>query len=508
MDTKANDMLKSIKEHLERLWPVIDFFNVNDKLSDYSSPVLEASRIVEQMIILLAYEEGFDLQNNQFINITTGEPLYDRFISPLLLGANGSLKNIPEEIRVFLNKIRRMRNVAAHPSNNLGTEGGIQYGEAVMFADAFDCFVSWFVLNSKTLRSGSERLAMSFMEGVRSLSHRLTINISNNQSSSTTPEIYSLFSASNELSDITETNKQSLDSKNEEVLEKLSQSLSILESISSGVINIERKVDHVAEKLDVIATQISGYQSLLTKQIELAVSEEEIDRIVSAYADECSSRITREVNGTIAEHAYNIEKEKLIQSLGDSAWNKLDGSSKDFLITAKITYNSLLTMKDVIDYSGVCLPVTKAVELEMSNRFCRDYVLYLKNRYPGNDYSQYPISLLNRYDKPMKPKEFTLGTVAFVLSYNIKEGCSEEQIQINHDRLMEYVSEKLMKGKSKDEIEKVISFIAEGVEDIRKDYRNPSAHTNQLQSSNAKQCFDLVIDIEKLLKTILDALDY
>ncbi len=38
-------------------------------------------------------------------------------------------------------------------------------------------------------------------------------------------------------------------------------------------------------------------------------------------------------------------------------------------------------------------------------------------------------------------------------------------------------------------------------------YRNPSAHTNMLQEINAKECMDLVIDVEKLLKRIIDSFD-
>ena len=64
-----------------------------------------------------------------------------------------------------------------------------------------------------------------------------------------------------------------------------------------------------------------------------------------------------------------------------------------------------------------------------------------------------------------------------------------------------------MTQNSDDEIALIFDQIAEGIETVRKDYRNPSAHTNQLQKVNAQECFDLVLDVEKLLKSIVDSCD-
>ncbi len=53
----------------------------------------------------------------------------------------------------------------------------------------------------------------------------------------------------------------------------------------------------------------------------------------------------------------------------------------------------------------------------------------------------------------------------------------------------------------------MLSDFADEVESVRKDYRNSSAHTNALTKVIAKECFDLVLDVEKLLKRMLDAFD-
>ena len=46
---------------------------------------------------------------------------------------------------------------------------------------------------------------------------------------------------------------------------------------------------------------------------------------------------------------------------------------------------------------------------------------------------------------------------------------------------------------------------ADEIETIKKNYRNPSAHTGELTEVNAKDCFDIVLDVEKLLKRMLDS---
>ena len=72
---------------------------------------------------------------------------------------------------------------------------------------------------------------------------------------------------------------------------------------------------------------------------------------------------------------------------------------------------------------------------------------------------------------------------------------------------MEYSKEKLISGKTNEEIFEMLTDYAEDIETVKNDYRNPSAHTNKLQRIDAEQCFDLVIDVEKLMKRMLDSFD-
>lgn len=281
-----------------------------------------------------------------------------------------------------------------------------------------------------------------------------------------------------------------------------------VEDIQASTHRIENKVDDIAKKIEILSNRILGYQSLVKKQLELAITPEEEERIIHAFSEECAERIIGEVEAKNSEKEYNIELNKLVNSFGEDAWKKMDESSRTFLVSSKVIFNNLDGLEDIVDYSGVCLLVTKALEVEISKRFCKNYLAYLKAKYPGrSNYSLFPTALINQYGKPIKPNHFTLGSVAYVLCYLRADDLTEAQDENNKERLIEYSREKLLSGKTDDEIMDILLDYAESIEEVRKDYRNPSAHTNELKKVDAEQCFALVVDVEKLMKRILDSFD-
>jgi len=280
------------------------------------------------------------------------------------------------------------------------------------------------------------------------------------------------------------------------------------DEIIASLNRIEGKVDDIADKIEALSKQISGYQSLVDKQLDMAVSPEEEERIIHAFSEECAERIIGEVDAKGTNKEYNTELQKLILSFGEGAWNKMEEPSRTFLVSSKVIFNNLIGLQDIVDYSGVCLLVTKALEVEMGKRFCKNFLAYLKEKYPGKaNHSQFPTVLLDRYGKPIKPKHFTLGSVAYVLCHLKANDLTEEQDENNKAKLLEYAKEKIFSGKSDDEIMSILDDYAESVEEVKNDYRNPSAHTNELRKVDAEQCFALVLDVEKLMKRMLDSFD-
>ena len=68
-------------------------------------------------------------------------------------------------------------------------------------------------------------------------------------------------------------------------------------------------------------------------------------------------------------------------------------------------FDSLVRIGGDIDYSGVCLLLSKAIEIETHKRFYKGFKAYLDSKYSRSSISHYPSSLLNDYGSPIKPEK-------------------------------------------------------------------------------------------------------
>lgn len=169
-------------------------------------------------------------------------------------------------------------------------------------------------------------------------------------------------------------------------------------------------------------------------------------------------------------------------------------------------YNNLIMIDEDIDYSGVCVLITKALEVEISERFFINFIKYLDENY-NKDYSQYHTALLYKHKTPFYFDKFTMGKIAFILCYNEDRYDSEEQIKNNKEKLMEYCKSCIFSKYENDKIKELLNSYASSIEDIRVKYRNRSAHVDEIKQIDAEECMDLVLDVEKLLKKMLDSFD-
>ena len=272
--------------------------------------------------------------------------------------------------------------------------------------------------------------------------------------------------------------------------------------------------DKISKQIAELGGQIDAYQSLIERQLEKSVNEQEKERLISAFADECAERVAKQVRADTDEKIISLEKKKLILSLGENCWTKLEETSRENLVNAKVFFSKLLELERIKDYSGVCLPITKALEVELYKRFYTNYMRYLKEKY-NNDYTKYPSALLYKikYSKtkhkivPLGPKYFTMGTVAFILCIKQDNDDTEQQIENNKARLLEYAKERLLSKYSNNEIEKILTNCAKAIEEIREKYRNRCSHREAILQLQAKECMNYVIDVEKLLKKMIDTFD-
>lgn len=284
----------------------------------------------------------------------------------------------------------------------------------------------------------------------------------------------------------------------------------ILIQMNEGFAGINKKMDSLSQKLSDLSNRIAGYQSLVERQLELASCEQERDLIIHGFTEECIERIVRETNVLLGRSFYNHEKEKLIASFGEPAWNKMDESSQNFLITSKVTFEKFISMADVVDFSGVCLLVTSALENELTKRFCTGFIAFLEEKYQNN-YEKFPPALLSRYSKKCKPtnaKHFEIGSTLCIFNpCNPDWKLTKEQQECTQQELLDYAKNRLMKKCPEEKILSTFEKYAGTINDIRIKYRNKAAHTDALTRTDAKECFDLVIDVTKFLREMLDSFD-
>lgn len=479
--------INELVNQIEASKNLFKFYNSCDNLEDYSPAVLSVARPVEVMLQLFLQERGYYWENG-LMPMDDGHGRMRPTTVFAFIRSRGAELGISKEMLNYIQIIQRTRNVAAHATAS--------HAECVVLFEAFSVFVSWFIMNCEELRVMDAPTRSQIVNRLVATSNEFISWIYTD--GKVTIEFSSSKAQEQPIHEVAELNQ------------KMDRVLTAIEGVQSNVGRIEKKIDAMGEQLQKIYEKMTDYQTLLERQLEIAVSEDEIDRIIKAYSDEISTRLAQEVNGKLAQEEYDAEQTRIEEALGTSAWNKLDESSKEFLVTAKVTYNSYQKISGTVDYSGVCLLVTKAIEVEMSNRFCRDYMAFMKSKYPGrkNLVAHIPTVLCNKFGGPIKPKDFTLGSVIYVLGVEIDSNASADEAAKIKDCIRDFVRTKLMIGKSDAEIDTALDVIGRNVDDIRNDYRNPSAHTNQLQKINAKECFDLVLDVTKVLKTILDLLDY
>lgn len=299
-----------------------------------------------------------------------------------------------------------------------------------------------------------------------------------------------------------------------DLLEKINEQTSIIIKLSSRVAgleetghNVERIVSDINQQLNQLNSQICSYQELVEKQLRLAQSDNEAETILHTFTEECTRKIIEVTSRQFSKKSYQEEKQKLVHSFGEKAWNKLDESSMSFLISSKVMYNRLILLNDAVDYSGVCLLVTKALERELKKRLFTRFLVYLNSKY-GQDFKKYPTALLDKSLRPISDEKFSLGRIPFILVLYSNAEESTDVIENNRHILLDFCKEDLFIETDVSRIEETLHYFAKVLEEVRVKYRNPSAHMNSLKQKDAESCFNLILGGRQILKKMLDTFKY
>ncbi len=230
--------------------------------------------------------------------------------------------------------------------------------------------------------------------------------------------------------------------------------------------------------------------------------------------DKVADIISRLTQNAISKQDEKYFEVQLRSKLSDEVWEKLDEKSKTFLITAKSNFESMVKMenRDSLDYSGVCLLVTKALEVEVTKRFFSCYKTFLMRKY--SSVSQWPYVLRQRNHGQVttsiiNENEFTLGSVVPVMGMKRDYDSNGNIVSysLNHggtyNEFIRYAQGELFKFSDRRKVEASLEKDYRFVEKVRLDYRNPSAHRDRLTITSARACLEYVIDVQRMLKEML-----
>lgn len=526
--------IKQIKEALQEADYLYQLYVNREDIDDFSIPIFQATNACEWIVAEILSRQGIIIENGKVKEDSLPHVV---FMSPLAYCEMHELIGLQDRCKNLISEIIRLRNLRT----NSGTATKM---ELIEFFKAYEIFVAWAfitypeMLEKKATESNwilnynKGNIEILFQRNPRILQisrfmayeqaltggdiNIIKQNVDKNEkkqsyeTSGLQPNIvaeteieygYPPRSSSQDLKDVFDAFREAM----------IEQGDRIIEAANNNTKHVIDELQNIKNILNTILAKINDYQYLVQNQMALAVSADEMDRLLEAYANTCVEKITVGVESKYSGVQYAEEESKLQISMG-AAWDKLSDGSKAFLVTSKVIYNNLLHMPSVVDYSGVCLLVTKALEEEMSKRFCSSYICYL-DEVSGNkdkskrqrDYTNYPPVLLNQYGKVIRDKDFTLGRVPFVLCTCFGEDATDEEKELNQESLIAYARSELFVDKTDEEIQSILAYYGERIQEITKDYRNKAAHTNQLKRVDAEDCFNIVLDIEKFLKIMLDS---
>ena len=478
----------------------------------YDNVILQGSKICEMMVRLYLKKENYDLSDEKYKSLGQIIKFCDQ-------------KNLlPKNCIDYLNTIRCYRNDSAHGTQQDNNISKTYLKNLNYFLIWFNEFYSqrYFIKNPFQINEISSLIQpIIYDEENSNQNHLMKLDEEKRELENVSIILYekieSLMKQLDESNEEIDSLKNQLNenSQNIKKVEKTKQDL-LLEEIAKGIERIDATTQRTEEKVDLILNYLNDVRAILQKvterQIRYTNSLEKRERILEDFTKDYLEDVFQKYLENILNNAdYEREKRKLELSFGESSWNKLSDKSKTFLISSKVMYHEFLMIEDMVDYSGVCILVTKALEEEIFQRFFVDFIEYLAAKY-GDDYSKYHTSIIHTKRDGTKSilfeDNFTMGSIAFVLCFKDDRKNSNEENKNNKRVLIDYCKENIFSNRTEEEIKLLLEEFARNIERIRKDYRNPSAHRNGIKRIHAKECFDLVLDVEKLLKRMLDSFDY
>lgn len=293
-----------------------------------------------------------------------------------------------------------------------------------------------------------------------------------------------------------------------EVQNKLDVIGTHVDEVNSRTSDILEKIETVISKLD---EEIKQQKTKMLGGYDMAqLSDEEAEEVESTRTDFIN--VMAEV---ISERLYKKGTtevdvaEKQLKGMFGAYWDDLDEYTRKSLVSAKVFLSNCgQASYSGLDYSGMVISATSALENELKLRFHTGYQKYLKSRLQNN-FSRWPESMKFRLKngRYVNNEIFTLGSMPFIFGARVRKEKSKagefsrdvvEITPADRDMLNNYLHTILINPQDNIDIflkeDNGVSFI-DRCEDVRCIYRNKAAHTDTLSIETARDCYRDIIEV-------------
>ena len=194
------------------------------------------------------------------------------------------------------------------------------------------------------------------------------------------------------------------------------------------------------------------------------------------------------------------------KAFGERAWSMLGDESKNWIVSAMMAYDYLKLYNTQLDFSGVCVQVSKACEKELGYRIFEQFIVFLSEKYGDNYVRKLPYEVMEK-DKNGKPifklidtSRITLGSMRFIMGIDTRGNITSEY---GWKEFEDYAKTELLVNT--ENIKEQLTEHACIINKIKNDYRNRSAHKEAMSIIDAKECLEYVVLVTRKLGEILDS---
>ena len=200
---------------------------------------------------------------------------------------------------------------------------------------------------------------------------------------------------------------------------------------------------------------------------------------------------------------------KLTSCIGKKTFLKLSSQAVTWLVSALMAYDTMKDYDRMVDFSGVCVQIGKACEYELKKRIFTGYMAYEKKKYGEPQYlKKIPSACFSTNDTTEESQlltedQVTLGKLKYIMGLDDNGRIASQKIW--HE-FREYAEAELLvnPASSYNIIKSQMPVIAR----IRDEYRNPSAHAQEVTVVDAQECIQYVITVQKKLSELLEQYKY